>query len=59
MIGRWTRGRRLTRRLFFAGGHPRFHLLPRWLRWGPNLSLFWLDAELVLRFGRLDDPYRR
>lgn len=34
-------------RLVFGGGHPKFKRLPRVVKWGNNLSLFWLGVELV------------
>ena len=42
--------------VFFGGGYPKFHVLPRLVRWGNNLSVFWLRKELVIAWGR---GYRR
>lgn len=51
-INQHTRGRTLVKdKVFFAGGEPRFFLRPRFLRWGPNLSIWWLGTELVVRIG--------
>ena len=48
-VNKWTRGKTLiTNRLVFAGGYPLFRLLPVVIKWGPNVSLFWLGTELVL-----------
>ena len=37
--------------LYFAGGYPKFHAIPHFVRWGTCLSLFWLDTELVFDWG--------
>ncbi len=50
-INRYTRGVTLIPCwLFFAGGFPRFRWAPRFVTWGPHLSVFWLGTELVVRF---------
>ena len=46
-LNKWTRGKSLTNRLVFAGGHPLFRWLPKVVKWGPNISLYWLGTELV------------
>lgn len=47
-VNRWTRGRTvISGRLVFAGGYPKFRLFPRFVRWGKNISLYWLGTELV------------
>lgn len=35
-------------RLVKGGGYPKFHLFPTFVRWGPNLSVFWFRTEYVL-----------
>jgi hypothetical protein len=30
-----------------AKGQPIFRFIPRVVRWGPNISFFWLGKELV------------
>lgn len=48
-VNKWTRGKTLIQsRLVFAGGHPLFRWIPKMVKWGPNLSLYWLGTELVL-----------
>ena len=46
-LNKWARGKSLTNRLVFAGGHPLFRWLPKVVKWGPNISLYWLGTELV------------
>jgi hypothetical protein len=47
-INEWTRGKTLVKnRLVFAGGHPLFQWFPKFAKWGPNLSIYWLGTELV------------
>ena len=47
-INRWVRGKTIiTGRLVFAGGYPKYHILPAVIKWGKCLSVFWLDTELV------------
>ncbi len=47
-INRYTRNKMLIQgHLEFAGGTPKFRVLPRFVRWGANLSVFWLGTELV------------
>ncbi len=48
IINRRIRGKAIIpHRLVFGGGYPRFRFLPKIIRWGRNLSLFWLGTELV------------
>lgn len=47
-VNRWTRGKTvIPNRLVFAGGYPKFRWTPRFVRWGQNVSLYWLGTELV------------
>jgi hypothetical protein len=41
------RGKRITKRLSIAGGYPKFSIVPKVVRWGTNVSVFWLGTELV------------
>lgn len=34
-------------RVIMGGGYPKMHWLPRLVRWGNRLSLFWLRKEWV------------
>ena len=34
-----------------ARGYPKFHALPKFTKWGKNISLFWLRHEWVLMYG--------
>lgn len=34
-------------KIVMGGGKPIFRYLPRVVRWGPCLSIFWLGKELV------------
>ena len=44
----WTRNKVLIDgRLLFSGGYPKFRWTPKVVRWGKNISLFWLGTELV------------
>ena len=51
MINKYVRGKRLCSFICFGGGAPKFRLIPRWARWGPYLSMFWLGTEIV--FGEM------
>jgi hypothetical protein len=54
-INHYTRNKTLIAgRLVFAGGYPLFRWLPRFLRWGPNISIFWLGTELVFLGQQID-----
>ena len=46
-LNKWAKGKQLTNRLVFAGGDPLFRWLPKIVKWGPNISLYWLGTELV------------
>ena len=46
-LNKWAKGKQLTNRLVFAGGDPLFRGLPKIVKWGPNISLYWLGTELV------------
>ena len=46
-LNKWAKGKQLTNRLVFAGGDPLFRWLPKVVKWGTNVSLFWLGTELV------------
>lgn len=46
-INDYVRSRRICSRLVFGGGYPKFRWMPKLVKWGPNVSLFWLGAELV------------
>ena len=49
-INNYTRGRTVIKnKLFFAGGYPKFRWLPKTLKWGKNISLYWLGTELVFK----------
>lgn len=37
----------IENRLCFGGGYPKWHTLPKAVRWGHALSIFWLDLEIV------------
>ena len=47
-------GKRITKRLCFGGGFPKYHRIPKFIKWGSNVSMFWLDFELV-RLGRKEE----
>ncbi len=50
MINKWARGKViLNKRIFFGNGEPKFHYIPTLITWGPFLSIFWLDIELIFR----------
>ena len=50
-INKWTRKRWIVKdRIFFAGGYPKFYIIPKFVKWYPYLSIFWLGTELVIRF---------
>ena len=56
-VNNFTRNKVLIKNtLFFAGGHPKFHILPGFVRWGKWLSIYWLDTELVVKV-RKDKNY--
>lgn len=46
-INRQLRGRKVSSRIVFGGGYPKFRWMPKAARWGCNLSVFWLGTELV------------
>lgn len=47
-VNYWTRNKSIIgRRLFFAGGYPKWHWFPKTVKWGNMLSIYWLDTELV------------
>ena len=47
-VNRWTRGKTVIKgKLVFGGGHPIFRIIPRLYKWGQNISVYWLDTELV------------
>ncbi len=46
-INQHLRGRQVTKRIVFGGGYPLFRLFPRIVRWGTNVSIYWLGTELV------------
>lgn len=47
-VNHFVRGKTVIKgRLVFGGGHPKFRWMPRFRRWGPNVSCFWFGAELV------------
>jgi hypothetical protein len=47
-INRWTRRKVIIKdRLVFGGGHPKMRLTPRIVKWGANVSIFWLGTELI------------
>lgn len=48
-LNQYTRGKTITSWLFFAGGFPKFKLIPNLVRWGRYLSIFWLGTELVIK----------
>lgn len=37
----------LPNKLIFAGGEPKFRWFPKFIKWGTNISLYWLGTELV------------
>lgn len=39
----------IPRVLFFAGGNPKVHRIPRFSFWGPYVSIYWFDTELVVK----------
>lgn len=47
-VNRFLRGRHINRWLHFAGGYPTFHYLPRFVKWGKTISIYWLDTELCV-----------
>jgi len=58
-ISNYLRGKRISKRLVFGGGYPLFRILPRYVCWGRNVSLYWFGLELVFlgvkRRGRGND----
>ncbi len=40
----------IPNRLFFAGGYPKYHVIPKLVKWGKYISLYWLDIELVYKY---------
>jgi hypothetical protein len=37
-------------KIFFAGGNPKFRLIPHAFTWGNILSIFWLGKELCIEW---------
>lgn len=47
-INRWTRGITvIPNKIVFAGGYPKFRVIPKVVTWGGNVSIFWFGTELV------------
>jgi hypothetical protein len=50
-INKWTINKVIIEnRVFFAGGYPKYLIIPRFIRWGKYISVFWLGTELCISF---------
>lgn len=49
-INKYTQGKVIIKdKVFFAGGCPKFKLIPHFVKWGNILSIFWLGTELCIK----------
>lgn len=39
----------IKNKIFFAGGYPKFRWIPKFIKWGDILSIYWLGTELCIK----------
>lgn len=50
-LGLEEKGMKGGLRFFKAGGKPLFCCVPKFVKWGKNVSMFWLGYEFVVAWG--------